>query len=237
MKQPSLQIPVVILVGGLGTRLRPVVPNTPKPLALVAGQPFLGRLIAQATTAGASEIILCAGYEASAVEEFVADHKFDVPVRISQETKPLGTAGPARLAMDLFAAPTFVLMNGDSYADVDLGAMLEAHLERQALATMAVADVPDVARYGSVTVTTDLQVAAFHEKSPAGGAGFINAGVYLLDRTVMAGLSPGAPASIEQDVLPRLAGEGLYAFPIAGAFIDIGTPEDFVRAQTFFAAC
>jgi len=169
---------------------------------------------------------------AERVEEYVSAGRFAIPVRLSVETTPLSTAGAARLALELFWDTTFMLMNGDSYADVDLRAIRDAHRQRQALATIAVCEVDDTARYGSVAFDGDLAITAFTEKAASTGTGFINAGVYVVERSALAAVPLDTPTSLERDVFPTWAGRGLYAFPFAGTFFDIGTPEDYARAQT-----
>jgi len=128
----------------------------------------------------------------------------------------------------------FVAMNGDSFVDVDFGALLDFHRVRKGLASLAVVRVPDTARYGTVKIDGDNRVAGFLEKTGANLPGVINAGVYVFNRGILENI-PDGPASLEKDVFPKILARGVYAFEVDGMFIDIGTPEDYARAQTLFA--
>lgn len=225
-------VKALLLVGGLGTRLRSVVPSTPKPLASVGGQPFLELLVQQLRSQGIRRLVMCTGYLGGQIEnEFGDGRSWDVAIEYSQELIPLGTAGAIKLAQPYVRrAPDFVVMNGDSFLEVDLRQLIGFHREHGGLGTMAVVQVKNAGRYGTVQMDIEGRVIGFSEKTGREAPGMVNAGVYVFDRTVLEHI-PEGPASLERDVFPRLLNQGLYALEQQGMFIDIGTPEDYARAQ------
>lgn len=226
-------ITCVILAGGLGTRLRSVVADVPKPLARVNGRPFLEYLIAQVRDAGCTDVILSVGYKAEAVESHFADGRdHGVRIRYVREAAPLGTAGALAEAEPLIASDPFLVMNGDSYCSVNLEAMLERHRSGSHVATLAAVRVEDRSRYGSLTIGADGAVVGFNEKGQEQGPGLINGGVYFLARhSIFRRIPQQRPCSLEYDVFPTLLGTELSGFTSNGFFIDIGTPEEWQRAQ------
>jgi D-glycero-alpha-D-manno-heptose 1-phosphate guanylyltransferase len=226
-----------ILAGGLGTRLRSVVADRPKALALVAGRPVVTYLLDQLAAAGIVRCVLCTGHLGHQVEDALGSSYGCVALEYSREVTPRGTAGALRDALPrLGQAPLFVL-NGDSYCRANLRAVHRAHEASGVRASLVVVQVPDAGRFGRVTLSDDDRVAGFEEKSLAGGAGWVNAGIYLLDPSLLTQV-PVAPAiaSLERDVLPRLAGRGLLAHRSPGPFLDIGTPAAYAEADAFFGA-
>ncbi len=224
----------MILAGGLGTRLRPVVADRPKVLALVNGRPFLSYLLDQLVDAEVRDVVLCLGYLGDAVLETFQDSYRGLKIRYSQEDAPLGTGGALRHALKIAFDDTFLIMNGDSYCDLDLRSFVEWHRGTRAAASISLIRVDDVRRYGSVKVDQSMRVLDFEEKGARSGGGLINAGIYLLDRGVLASIPEGKSVSLERDIFPRLTGEGLNGFCVSGRFIDIGTPESYRRAAEFF---
>jgi len=226
-------IPAVLLVGGLGTRLQPLLPSTPKPLAPVGGRPFLELLVLQLRSQGIHRLVLCTGHGAEQVEEKLGDgRKWDIQIEYSRESRPLGTAGALKLAERLLLqVPEFLVMNGDSFLEFDFRQFLRFHRGHQGLASMAVRKVSDASRYGTVQLDASQRVVGFCEKQDTGAPGLVNGGVYLFTCGVLPYL-PEGPASLENDVFPRLLEYGVYAAEQEGIFIDIGTPEDYARAQT-----
>jgi D-glycero-alpha-D-manno-heptose 1-phosphate guanylyltransferase len=229
-------IRAAILAGGKGTRLASVLHGGQKVVADVGGRPFLVRLLEQVGAAGVTDAVLLTGHRAEEVEAALGSAQAGVRLSYSRETEPLGTGGALRLALAHLPSAHILVLNGDSWTGVDLGAMWEAHEASGAAATLAVVRVDDASRFGAVRFGADSRVTAFAEKSES-GAGWINAGVYLLRRDAVEGMVPGGAVSLERDVLPLLAQRGqLRAYPAAGPFLDIGTPETFSRAEAFFAA-
>jgi D-glycero-alpha-D-manno-heptose 1-phosphate guanylyltransferase len=220
---------VVILAGGQGTRLQSVPGDVPKPLRPVNGKPFLAYLVEQVRGAGARRIILSLGYRPDAFRDFAAREGLEVSV----ESAPLGTGGGLRNALPLLRSDVVIALNGDSYASVDLGLLAALQRRRKARALMLLADVPDASRYGRVDIDEDGSVLSFSEKGEA-GPGLINAGVYVLQRSVLAEIPEGRAVSLERETFPSLIGHGFYGEPGAFAFLDIGTPESYAAASEFF---
>lgn len=225
-------LPAVLLVGGMGTRLRSAVPSTPKPLATVGVKPFLELLVEQLRKQGIRRLIMCSGYLADQIENKFGDGgAWDVAIKYSREPQPLGTAGAMKLAQrHLTEDSTFLVMNGDSFAEIDFEQLILAHRGHNAFATMATVAVQNAARYGTVRVDSGAWVTGFSEKTGVEDPGLINAGVYVFDRSIFAHIPEGT-SSLERDVFPRILDRGVYGFEHRGMFIDIGTPEDYARAQ------
>ena len=222
----------VLLVGGLGTRLRTVVPSTPKALALVGNRPFLELLVRQLHGQGIRHVVMCTGYLADQIEsEFVDGRDLGLTITYSKEPEPLGTAGALKFAQKhLEGVAEFFVMNGDSFLDVDLGQLVRFHRSHGGLATLATVPVEDAGRYGTVRIDGSGRVLEFCEKTSNNSPGLINAGVYVFDRSIFDHI-PAGPVSLEKDVFPKILDSGVYSAEQQGLFIDIGTPVDYVRAQ------
>ena len=218
----------VILAGGFGTRLGALTRDTPKPLLDVAGKPFLTWLIDDVRRQGFSDILVCAGFLAEQIEAALAG--FGPDVKVVTEPQPLGTAGALRFVLDRLEA-RFLMLNGDSLFDIDLRE-LERRAHPDADATLALRSVADASRYGAVQLD-GRRIVRFEEKSEHRAPGLINGGVAIIGRSFVADLQPGRPCSIERDLYPKAAAAGRLAGHVFnGAFIDIGTPQDYERAQT-----
>ena len=229
-------ISAFVLCGGAGTRLRPVLADRPKSMALISGTPFLELLLNSLRSQGISEVILGTGYMAEKIESyFGSGNKFGLGIRYSREHEPLGTGGALRLAERLISDPVLVL-NGDSYVEWSLVPMLELFTAKDADLVIVVQTVADVTRYGSVALDEDGRVTQFVEKGRAAGPGLVNAGVYLLRKQIVRDLPAGTAISLEREVFPRLLDRRIYGAVCAGLFIDIGIPDDFKRAQTLLAS-
>jgi NDP-sugar pyrophosphorylase family protein len=228
----TLDITAVLLVGGMGMRLRSVVPSTPKPLASVGGQSFLELLVRQLRHQGIRRLIMCSGYLADQIENKFGDGSaWDLTIEYSREEKPLGTAGALKLARPhLGEVADFLVMNGDSFLETDFGRLLWFHRERRGLASMAVVSVQNAGRYGTVHVEASSRVIGFMEKTGADAPGLINAGLYVFGAAIFEHI-PEGPASLERDVFPGVLDRGVYALEQSGMFIDIGTPQDYASAQ------
>lgn len=224
---------ILILAGGFGTRLRSEVPDLPKPLAPVAGRPFLAYLLDRYAAAGMRRVILATGYLGDVVEQAIGRKWAGMEVAYSREETPLGTGGAIAAAARLTKGDGLHVCNGDTYLEYSPAA-LEAAADGLPMA-IALARVDDVSRYGAVDVEQG-RVLRFHEKRP-GGAGLINAGSYFLSAQALAGLPGEAAFSFEKEVLePTVAAGRVGALVDTAAFIDIGVPEDFHRAQTLFGS-
>jgi NDP-sugar pyrophosphorylase family protein len=221
-----------LLVGGLGTRLRPVVPDTPKVLASVGNSSFLELLIEQLRCQGIRHLVMCSGHLANEIEtQFGNGHAWNVSIEYSKEEQPLGTGGALKRAEKYLGnASAFVVMNGDSFLEVDFSGLIDFHRRHRGIATMAVHRVEDTSRYGTVDIDAKGRVKAFAEKTGKAVPGLINGGIYIFTQAVFQHI-PEHPASLERDVFPHLLEHGVYAQEQRGLFIDIGTPADYARAQ------
>jgi D-glycero-alpha-D-manno-heptose 1-phosphate guanylyltransferase len=230
--------PVLVLVGGQGTRLRTAYADGPKALAPIEGKPFLAYFLKLLADAGLTRVVLCVGYRAVQIEQWLGDGSdLGLNVSYSREDKPLGTAGALGLAYSRYTRGERVLaMNGDSILQLSLAAMWELHLEERAEATVALALVSDTSRYGTVDLNEKGWVTSFREKTSEQTAGYINAGVYLFEPSVMERVVAESLVSVEREVLPAQLARGIRAFKSEGYFIDIGVPEDLMRAQSELGA-
>ena len=220
-----------VLCGGLGTRLRDAVGGVPKVLAPVAGRRFLDLFVGALHRAGIRRIVLLAGHLADQVAAHVRGplrHAFpDVEIVVSVEPMPLGTAGALAHARALVDG-TCLLLNGDTYVELDAQALLAAHRRAGSLVTIAAVRVADRAWFGALDVAADGRLRGFLEKG-ATGAGLVNAGVYVLEPRVLDCITPGRAVSLEREVLPALvaAHEPVRVVTLPGSFVDIGTPESW----------
>jgi NDP-sugar pyrophosphorylase family protein len=228
------KVAVAILAGGLGTRLRSVTGQTPKALAVVAGRPFVAYLLDQLAAAGIARTVICTGHGGEQIEARLGGVFGDMQLRYSRESAPLGTGGALRLALPLFKSDWILALNGDSFAEVDLRAFWKWHQEQRALASLVVSRASDADRYGSVAIGGRGEVLSFSEKNQPRAPGLVNAGVYILNRSVIEAIPPGRAVSLEREILPEQIGKGFYAFQGCRRFLDIGTPDSYARAEEFF---
>lgn len=223
----------IVLVGGLGTRLRGVVNDLPKPLAPVAGRPFLAWVLDQLAEGGIRHVVLAAGYMADKVEQCVGRQWNGMAVDYSIEAQALGTGGAIAQARGLLRGDRAHVLNGDTFLRYQPRALEDAVGSAGAQIGVALARVADVGRYGAVECDGAM-ISAFREKGSS-GPGLINAGCYFLDAAAMLGLPAMARYSFETEVLAPMTAAGKVAgFTATDAFIDIGVPEDYLRAQSLF---
>lgn len=226
----------VILAGGLGTRLRSVLPQAPKILAPIgAGKTYLDALLAVLARQGAKRVILSLGHLAEQVIAHCAQHKVDgLEIVFSVETEALGTAGALRLASRQITSNPALVMNGDSWTPCDLNAFLAEHQRMQAPLTLLCVAVADASRYGTVTCAAEGAITGFHEKNGAQhGAGLVSAGIYAFSRAALNKLVEMPGSSLEKDFFEKQT-LGARAVITTNSFIDIGTPETFAQAGDFF---
>lgn len=232
----------VVLVGGEGTRLRPLTLTTPKPLLPIANQVLLDRQLGWLAAHGVDEVALSLGYLPDAfVAHFPAERFVDAagrPVRLvyAVEPYPLGTAGAIRFAAEqLGVEERFVVCNGDVLTGLNLSALVAFHDAHDAEATIALAQVEDPSRFGVVPTFTDGEVKAFVEKPPreAAPTDWINAGTYVLEPSVLYRVPPGLRVSIERDTFPRMLQERRHLFAMRSAeyWIDVGTPQQYLQVH------
>ena len=204
-------------------------------MALVAGVPFLELLLRQLRAQGVTEVVLGTGYKAEQIESYFGDGaRVELSIRYSREAEPLGTGGALKLAEPLLGDPVLVI-NGDSYVEFDLAEGCDLLRSKDADLVMVLQTVPEVNRYGSVTIDGSKRIIEFVEKGGRTGEGLINAGVYLLRKKVLGQFPSGKAVSLEREVFTELLAGRVYGMPSNGTFIDIGVPTDLERAQTLLS--
>lgn len=235
MDKSIMGMEVIILAGGLGTRLRSVVSEVPKCMAPVAGKPFLWYLLKYLTRFDVARVVLSVGYLREVIFKWIDEVKDDFPFEFDYavEETPLGTGGGIRLAMSKIQGTEAVILNGDTFFDVELDTLVEAHRSHSwADITLALKPMRHFDRYGTIEQSAAGRILKFNEKQPC-EAGVINGGVYVLKNTDT--LFDGLPQkfSFETDVLQVRCGETgtLYGTVHNGYFIDIGVPEDYWKAE------
>lgn len=225
----------IVLAGGFGTRLAHVVPDVCKPMAPVAGRPFLRFIMDQLAATGFDRVVVADGYRREQIEGFFGSAYRGMAIEYSPEDTPLFTGGAVKRALGTCQSDWVFVLNGDTWLDADFAAMEAAAADAPdcVSAVIAVKRMHDFERYGTVDVDAAGALAAFHEKRPC-EEGLINAGVYLLRRDALDGMPE--KFSLESDYFERVVGDGaLRAVECAGGFIDIGVPEDYELAQTMLA--
>lgn len=223
----------VILVGGQATRLLPLTCNTPKAMLPVLNIPFLEHVIRYLSKHQIKDIILAQGYLAQPIESYLGDgSQLGVKLNYVVEDTPLGTAGAVKNT-EKYLDETFLMLNGDIFTDLDITAMIGHHLERKAKATIALTPVDDPTSYGLVETEAQGRVTQFLEKPSRSQVttNMINAGTYVLEPEILAQIPPQTKVSIEKEVFPLLLEQGkpVYAYPSSAYWIDMGTPEKYLR--------
>lgn len=218
----------VILAGGFGTRLRSMVTDVPKPMAPVAGKPFLCYLLSYLVKQGYTHAVLATGYLHEKVEEYFGHQYQGMSIDYAREFEPLGTGGAIVNALQHCQEDCVTVLNGDTLFRVNHNQLLA--MGEKARLTVVLRQVPDAGRYGAVEVDADGYVTAFREKNPEAGAGLINGGIYRLHRSLLEKWPLGQQFSFEKEVMQPLL-EPFRAYPSEAYFIDIGIPEDYIRAQ------
>ena len=224
-------ITVAILAGGLGTRLRIVVPNKPKVLAEVCGRPFIVYLLEQLVREGVQSVVLCTGYLGEQVENQLGTTYREMALQYSHEKSPLGTGGALRLALPMLTSKSVLVMNGDSYCDARLEPFAAWHASQQSMASVLLTKTSDTRRYGRIDIDNSGSIIQFQEKSDAMGSGWINAGVYLLSRELIGTIPADRSVSIEREIFPAWIGRGLSGYRSDGKLLDIGVPDAYARAS------
>jgi len=225
----------IVLVGGEGTRLRPLTSDVPKPAVTLVDRPFLAYAIEWLAAHGVSEVVLACGFLPDVLREALGEEtRAGVTITYVAEPEPLGTAGAIRFAAEALGdrlEDRFFALNGDVLADLDLSALARAHKQHGARATIAVHPVDDSSAYGLVRRDGGERVLEFLEKTGEEVPGEINAGAYVLERSVLDLIPAGQAVSIEREVFPRLVDDGLYGRLLDGYWMDIGTPDRYLQAS------
>jgi mannose-1-phosphate guanylyltransferase len=223
----------LVLIGGFGTRLRPVTYSVPKQLIPIAGKPMLYHVL-DMLPADVEEAVLATGYKADEISRYVTEHPPKIPVRTVPETEPLGTGGGMRNAGGDISDP-FLLLNSDVIAGFDVATLLARHAEHGGMGAMTLVEVDDPSPYGVAELDADDRIRRFIEKPKREEAPsrWINAGLGVWKRDVIGRIPDRTPVSWEQDVVPGLLADGVYAYRATGFWEDAGTPERLLRAQRY----
>lgn len=220
----------IILAGGFGTRLRQAVPDTPKPMALINGRPFLSYLLKFLHRSNFERVILATGYLHNKIETYVGQSYLGMAVAYSIENEPLGTGGGIKRALEMSESQRVLIVNGDTFYDVDVESLAGIHEQENADLTLALKPMRNISRYGIVRFA-GTRVIAFEEKQQV-AAGHINGGLYMANRDLFDGFDLADRFSFEEDFLrPYVAQLRIHCHVSDGYFIDIGVPEDYLRAQ------
>lgn len=226
----------IILAGGTGSRLQATVPEIPKVLAPVAGKPFLSFVIDALRMQGVTRFVFALGHKAGQVEKFLKESYPTLSYAITIENELLGTGGAIRLALQKTKAQHVLIVNGDTLFKVDIAFLFQQHLERDATCTLALSYTENASRYGRVVLEEDGRVSAFQEKNST-SSGWINGGIYVLDKKKFFTHSFAAAFSFEEAFLKKFLHTGtIYGTVQDGFFIDIGIPDDYQKAQTLLAS-
>jgi mannose-1-phosphate guanylyltransferase len=227
-------VQAIVLVGGEGTRLRPLTEHVPKPALTLVDRPFLAYMVEWLAGYGVDDVVLACGFLPDVLRAELGDHEHEgVRLTYAVEPEPRGTAGGIRFAAEMLGerlGDRFLALNGDVLADLDLGALIRSHEQRGARASIALHEEEDSSHYGLVRTAESGEVLEFAEKTGEAVPGAINAGAYVLERSVLDLIPPGEPVSIELEVFPRLVGAGLQALPLEGYWLDFGTPDRYLQA-------
>ena len=227
----------ILLCGGMGTRLRSVVADRPKPMADICGKPFLQYLLEMLRDKGITEVIFALGYMGEMIEEYFQDGSaFGLKIAYSYEEEPLGTGGAIRNALPKILEEELLVLNADTYFPMDYQGLLRFHQENDGDFSLATRAVPDISRYGAVRRDAAGRILAWNEKLEDGGqplAGEINGGIYVMKKSLIAEI-PEGKQSLEQDCIPKWLSEGkrIFGLPFDGYFMDIGIPKDYQQFIT-----
>jgi mannose-1-phosphate guanylyltransferase len=225
-------VQAVILVGGEGTRLRPLTSTVPKPVVPLVDRPFIAYMLQWLAEHGVDDVIMSCGFLATSVRNVLGDGSaYGLRLRFVEEPDPRGTAGALKYAESMLDE-RFLMLNGDVLTDIDLSAQMAQHERTGAKATLALVPVEDPSAYGLVHLDAEHAVLDFVEKPSSDqiDTNLISAGAYVLDREVLELVPPDRKVSIEREVWPLLVGEGLYGYPSESYWLDIGTPDRYLKA-------
>ncbi len=226
----------VILVGGFGTRLQTVVSDVPKPMAPVNGQPFLNYIFLYLKHFGITHVVLSTGYLSEKISEYYKNEYLGIKISYTKEETPLGTGGGIRLALEKCDTKNVLVLNGDSFFDVDLNVYYNQHTTFESDCSLALRKVENAARYGTIKLDDTSAIKEFKEKDSLDKPGLINGGVYILNRKLfLQKTEANVSFSIEKDFYEKRINElHIFGFDHQGYFIDIGIPEDYKKAQNDF---
>jgi D-glycero-alpha-D-manno-heptose 1-phosphate guanylyltransferase len=221
----------IVLAGGLGSRLKDVLPGIPKCMAPLNGKPFLAYVLANLEKQGVNKVILSVGYLKDHIINYFGKKFQNISIEYAIETEPLGTGGAIRFALLQCSSDEVFILNGDTFFTVDLIALEQSHFQSGADITIAVKEVDNASRYGSVELDGSGRITAFREKNPSQGSGLINGGIYLINKQLLLNVTK-AKFSLENDFFKTgCSSVKIKAFKSEEFFLDMGIPEDYTRAQ------
>jgi D-glycero-alpha-D-manno-heptose 1-phosphate guanylyltransferase len=225
----------IILAGGKGTRLNSVLPDIPKPMAPINGKPFLDILLFQLNTCPTIErVIFAVGYKSDIImDRYKNPLAYNFKILFSNEKVPLGTGGAIKKALSLTDKDSVLVLNGDSYVEVDIDKLINYHISNHASITIVLKEISGANRYGSVSINDQNKILSFEEKKNTNSIGLINAGVYLINQNLFDSIEKDYEISFERQVLPDLVRGNAYGYITSGKFIDIGIPETYKAAQDY----
>jgi D-glycero-alpha-D-manno-heptose 1-phosphate guanylyltransferase len=227
----------IVLAGGFGTRLQKIVSDVPKSMALINQRPFLEYLFDYLISQGVAKVVLSVGYRHENISGHFGDQYKSLAIQYAVETEPLGTGGGIRLALWKVSGMRALVMNGDSLFRLDYSALMEFHLKKKADATLALRKLDDTGRYGRVSLNRARRITGFEEKVITAGPGYINGGVYIIEKLFLMEPEFRGRFSMEKDCFEKYCpGSRFFGFPSGSYFLDIGIPEDYLKAQHEFAA-
>lgn len=230
------KIDAIVLAGGLGTRLRDVIDDRPKVLAPVKSRPFLDFILdALSSCKHVGRVVLAVGYmKERIIELYGKNRKYPFEIAFSVEEQLLGTGGAIKQALASTSSKQVLVLNGDSFVEMELDELLLAHEKNGQAMTMTMVEVDDASRFGRVVADDNGRIVSFLEKSAETAAGFINAGVYIFQRNIFDAVAAETPVSLERDLMPDFLAKGIYGYKTNGKFIDIGTPDSYDTSSSFF---
>lgn len=224
----------IVLAGGFGTRLQKVVSELPKPMAPVAGKPFLQYVLDYLDRQGINQTVLAVGYLRETIIQYFGDAYNGITIKYSVEDEPLGTGGAIKQACDLVEEENVFVINGDTFFDVDLAELFQFHISKNAFLSVALKKMEKFDRYGTVELNHENKITGFREKKYL-DEGLINGGIYCLNKKIFPSSIP-QKFSFETEILEKEIQSGkIFGLESKGYFIDIGIPEDYEKAQIDFA--
>ena len=225
----------IVLVGGFGTRLQHIVSDVPKPMAPINGTPFLSYTLEKLMAWEIEHVILSTGHLHEKIEEYYGNQYKNLTITYSHEKEPLGTGGAILFALDKANTNNVLVLNGDTLFDIDFASFNTFFQEKNTLLAVALRKVNDMSRYGAVLIDKTEKIVDFIEKNEQKNSGFINGGIYLLNKALFTQTKMPEKFSFEKDILEKLYTKiNIYGLAFDAYFIDIGTPEDYARAQNEF---
>ena len=221
---------VVVLCGGLGKRLSVITKHVPKPMAQINGKPFLDVLINHVITFGFKRFILCTGYKEEIIEDYYKNDNRDIEIIFLSEEEPLGTGGAVKHAQRFIKSNPFLVMNGDSFCNLDLQKFIDFHRNNKSIASIVLTKAKGQSDVGFVYLNDQNKITGFNEKSSSAPNGYANAGVYLFNQEIFSYMNKDE-FSLEYDFFPSMGDKDSYGYVVEEKFIDIGTPEKYEAAK------